>query len=264
LDELVGLKDFFMMKLTPLLILLLLASACDAPQRTRAPVNYITGNNLGDNTFSNSGSGTTNSSGNMGSGQGTNSGQSTGTSTGSGQQSSPGFENCDLSDKYHTIDIGHFGICQSTQDETIFKFRTSLTSNSVKICLIPTYKDGNGASTYIGNPQCTFTTSNQVIQGRLYKDRPGFSNYALNGVIVLKEPLIPEYINCMHGYVNWPTNICPQGPNSSQYCAYWVPRCPYGARSNPGCDNEGRNYMGTICNNFKSKYTNSYLDIRTK
>lgn len=252
-----------MMKLTIFLTVALLSVACDAPQRTRAPVNYITGNNLGDNNFSNTGNGSTTSGGNQtttsGSGSGLNSGNG-----GSTSQTSPGFENCDLSDKYHTIDIGFFGICQSTLDETIFKFRTSITSNTVKNCLIPTYKDSNGASTYIGNPQCTFTTANQVVQGRLYKDRPGFSNYSLNGVIVLKEPLIPEYINCMHGYVNWPGNACPQGPNGSAYCAYWIPRCPYGSRSNPACDTEGRNYMGTICNNFKSKYSNAYLDIRTK
>jgi hypothetical protein len=249
-----------MIKLTALLTILCLISACDAPQRTRAPVNYITGNNLGDNSFSNTTSGA-NGTVNTGSSSGTTSGITTGTGT---NNSSPGFENCDLSDKYHTIDIGFFGICQSTLDETIFKFRASITSNTVKTCIIPTYKDGNGASTYIGNPQCTFTTSNQIIQGRLYKDRQGFSNYTLNGVIVLKQPLIPEYISCMHGYVNWPGNACPQGANGSPYCAYWLPRCPYGARSNPGCDNEGRNYMGTICNSFKTKYTNSYLDIRTK
>ncbi len=253
-----------MMKLTGLLSILFVMSACDAPQRTRAPVNYITGNNLGDNSFSNTGNGTDsgNTGTNSGSGPGVASGSTSGSSTNG--QSSPGFDKCDLSDKYHTIDIGFFGICQSTLDETIFKFRTSITSSTVKTCLIPTYKDGNGASTYIGNPQCTFTTSNQVIQGRLYKDRPGFSNYTLNGVIVMKEPLIPEYISCMHGYVNWPGNACPQGANGSNYCAYWMPRCPYGARSNPGCDTEGRNYMGTICNSFKTKYTNSYLDIRTK
>jgi hypothetical protein len=175
----------------------------------------------------------------------------------------PGFESCDLTHKYQTPDIGWFGICQSTQDETLFKFRPSVTSTSIRTCLIPTYKDANGSSTYIGNPQCTYTTSNQIVQGKLYKDRSGFSNYPLNGVIVMKEPLLPEYINCMHAYVNWPSNVCPSG-GANPYCAYWLPRCPYGSKSNAQCDAEGRSYMGNICTSFKTKYGNSYVDIGTR
>ncbi|MFP5384536.1 MAG: hypothetical protein ACLGHN_00560 [Bacteriovoracia bacterium] len=238
--------------LTPLFILL---TGCDAPQRTRAPSTWVNGNTLennnGNGTFT-PGPGTTTGS--------TQSGSTSG--TGSGTPTSPGFENCDLSQKYHTNDIGFFGVCQSSQDETSFKFNPSLTSTT-RTCLIPTYKDGNGSSTYIGNPQCTLTTSNQVISGKLYKDRQGFSSYPLNGLIVMKEPLLPEYYNCMQGYVNWPRNACPNGA-TTPYCAYWVPRCPYGGQSNQGCDTEGRNYMASLCNAFKAKYSNSYIDIRLK
>ena len=242
------------MKTLLALSLLTLLAGCDAPQRTRAPVTYVNGNNY-------SGTATTGTSG-FSNGTTTT---TTGTTTGTPNPvtSEAGFSNCDLSDKYQTIDIGFFGLCQSTQDETVFKFRTSLAQASVRVCLIPTYKDQSGSSTYIGQPQCTYTQSNAVISGKLYKDRPGFSNYPLNGVIVMKEPLLTEYFGCMQAYTSWPANVCSNSANA-QYCAYWQPRCPYGGQTNVSCDTEGRNYMAVTCNNFKSKYTNSYIDIRLK
>ena len=242
-----------MKKILLFIPLLTLLVGCDAPQRTRAPSTWVNGQNYQDKT------------GDVPTGNlngGANGGGSGGV-TNPPVTTTPGFESCDLTQKYHTIDIGYFGVCQSTQDEKQVKFNPSLTSQSVRTCLIPTYKESNGSSTYIGQPQCTYTTSNQVISGQLYKDRPGFSNYPLNGMIVMKEPLLPEYINCMQGYVNWPRNVCPNGATTS-YCAYWLPRCPYGGQSNQGCDAEGKNYMANICTAFKTKYSNSYIDIRLK
>jgi hypothetical protein len=238
-------------------LLLVLIYGCDSPQRTRAPSNWVNGNSFGTNN-------TTLSPGN-----GFSPGGTSGTTPGSPSTSNPlgssgpGFETCDISDRYHTIDIGFFGLCQNSMDESLFKFKPSLTSTNVRTCLIPTFKEANGASTYLGNPQCTYTNSNQIIEGKLIKDRPGFNTYPINGVIVMNEPLVPEYIGCMQGYVNWPRNICPNGATTA-YCGYWLPRCPYGGRTNPSCDLEAKNYMSQICNGFKSRYGNSYIDIRVK
>jgi hypothetical protein len=238
-----------------LFTLLFWVVSCDSPQRSRLPSTYVSGveqtdtstggfvpDNLSDSTTSGSTSG-----------------------SGSGSQNQAGFENCDLSQKYHTIDIGYFGLCQNSKDETVFKFKPSLTSTGVRTCLIPTWFDSssNGSSTYIGQPQCTYTTSNQTVTGQLVKNRSGFENYQLNGVIVMKEPLLPEYFNCMQGYVNWPRNICPSGA-SNTYCAYWLPRCPQGVQSNAACSGEGQNYMASVCNQFKQKYSNSYISIKLK
>lgn len=238
-----------MKNLLLLIPLLVLITGCDAPQRTRIMSTEPYKDPLGNN-------GNNVTPGNLTSGGSSNGITPTTPST-------PGFENCDLTQKYHTIDIGYFGVCQSSQDETLIKFNPSLTSQSVRTCLIPTYKEANGSSTYIGQPQCTYTTSNQVVSGKLYKDRQGFSNYPLNGMIVMKEPLLPDYINCMQGYVNWPRNVCPNGATTS-YCGYWLPRCPYGGQSGQACDMEAKNYMSNICTQFKSKYSNSYIDIRLK
>lgn len=238
------------------LLFILLTSllvGCDSPQRTRAPAKWVTGNSLDDNGSN----WTTNP------GSNSNGGSQSGSSNG-GTTSSSGFANCDLSDKYHTIDIGFFGVCQSSLDETAIKFRSSLTSTSVRTCLIPTYKESNGSSTYIGQPQCTYTTQNKEILGQLPKNRQGFSTYPLNGLIVLKEPLLKEYFSCMNGHVNWPANVCPQGAQTNQYCNYWVPRCPNGVQSGAHCDAPAREHMAQTCTSFKTKYSNAYIDIRLK
>lgn len=242
----VSLKDCCMKKHLLFISLFTLIAGCDAPQRTRAPQAWINGSSLENPT---------NQSGTL-----TNTGP--GTSRGS-STTNDGFQNCDLSNKYQTIDIGWFGICQSSLDETIVKFKPSLTSTDIRTCLIPTYKAADGSSTYLGQPQCTYTTSNTTVQGKLYKDRSGFSSYPLNGVIVMKEPLLPEYFNCMQAYVNWPVNVCPSGATNS-YCSYWISACPYGAKTGSACEAQARDYMNQSCSSFKSKYSNSYLDISLK
>jgi hypothetical protein len=238
-----------------LISLLAFMASCDAPRRTMAPVTGTNGNSL---TSPGSTSGT------IGTGTLT---PSTTTGSGSGSTTTPttgaGFETCDLTSKYQTIDMGWFGICQNTSDESSFKFKATLTSTSVRTCLIPTYKESNGSSTWVGQPQCTYTTAEQIVNGKLYKDRQGFSSYPINGVIVMKEPLLTEYFGCMNAYTSWPGNACANSANAS-YCAYWAPRCPYGSGSNASCDLEGRNYMAQLCNSFKAKYSSSYVDIRTK
>lgn len=240
-----------MKKLLFLVVIYISFIACDAPQRTRLQQVRDNENNLtsGNNTSNDFTAGTTGSSSN-------------GSNLSSPSTSGPGFENCDLTNRYHTIDIGHFGLCQNTQDETLFKFKTSLTSGTV--CLIPTYKDSTGSSTYLGRPQCVNTEANKVFQGTLYKDRNGFSGHVLNGVIVMKQNLLTPYFDCMNAYVNWPAQTCPQGPSTSLNCYSWIQQCPYGARTNINCDTQAKSYMAQICNSFKSTFSNSYADIRTK
>ncbi|HXH30239.1 MAG TPA: hypothetical protein VNJ01_05450 [Bacteriovoracaceae bacterium] len=265
-----------MKKLFTLLSVLTLVAGCDAPQRSRGLENFrdmnAIGGPTGGNTSGTSGwtdPGTTTGGTTAGTTSGTTSGVTSGTTGGT---PSPGFETCSLSDKYQTPEIGPFGLCQSTSDETIFRLRFSMTSDR-RTCLIPSYKDAGGSSTFIGQPQCTFTEANKILQGPVAKNRPGFENYPLNGVIVMKELLLPEYFQCMNGYLLWIEQACavpPQGmpefekQRRMQYCGYWRQTCPYSYKTNPACAQEARNYMNQICTSFKSRFANSYLDIRLK
>lgn len=233
-----------------LLTLLFMAVGCDAPMRTRNPQLYS-------NSYSGNSNGFTYNPGGTNGSNGGTTGSSSGTTT------TAGFTNCNINEnKFYNVDMGWFSICQSTLDESVFMFRTSLGSNTSPICLIPTYKDGGGSSTYLGDPQCTTTSANEVKTGKLYKTRPNFSGYPITGVMVLRQTLIAEYYNCMQAYINWPTNACNAGHSTCSLRS----QCPYGGAGAVGtvCDNAARTFMNEVCSSFKSKYANAYTDVSTK
>lgn len=236
-----------MKKLFLFSILSIFLTGCmEAPMRYRPPTNPLTtpGNGTGESNPI------------------TNPGTTTGTTTGGGTTTTPGYESCDLTYKYHTVDIGHFALCQNKYDPTAFRVKFSQTS-AVKVCLIPTFKDTNGSSTYIGEPQCLLVSeSGKVIEGKLLKNRPGYQDKAMNGVMVMKYPLLTGYLSCMHSFINWPANNCPNGAQTNATCYSYYVQCPQGATTNQACYNTASNYKEYVCNDFKNRYTNSYADIR--
>jgi hypothetical protein len=211
------------------LSLLVIVSACDTPTRARFPSASALGN-----PYTTDPGGLT--PGVTGSTTGTTTGGTTPTPT-------PGFENCTLAKNYTTGDLGSVGICKSSLDETQIRFVSSISNQTYRVCVIPTYKDSTGSSTYLGDPQCTKTVAEQIYTGRLYKNRPGFSQLPLNGVMMMTEPLLPDYFNCMDAYAKYIQMYCPANP-------YYAP-CVQGATS----------ARTSVCNYFKQKYPSNYLDI---
>lgn len=208
-----------------LLSFFVLAIGCDTPTRARFPNSTSTG---GDAFTTTPGTTVT--------------GSTTGTTT-TGTTSTAGFENCNLTTRSTTADLGSVGICKSTLDETQVRFISSQTDTANRTCLIPTYKDQYGNSTYLGDPQCTYTQAEQTYTGRLYKNRSGVSNYPITGVMIMKEALLVEYFACMDSYMKYISYYCPANPT-------YAP-CVQGAT----------NYRNSVCNNFKLKYPNNYLDV---
>lgn len=214
--------------------LLITAVSCDAPQRTRmgATSEAYTGNSP------NSPTGPLTDVSNPGGTTGT---QPTTTA--------PGFTSCNMAYTLDrtTDDLGQIAICQSSLDEKVIQFKSSQNNTSARVCLIATYKDSSGASTYITvQPQCTYTDAGKLYSGSLVKNRSGFEGYPLNGVMIMKENLLVEYYQCMDAYTKYISAYCPNSPNH--------PQCVAGA-------NAQRAY---ICNTFKAKYPKHYLDIRLK
>jgi hypothetical protein len=232
-DEIVG---EYMKRTLLSLSLLLIATACDSPQRNRMPTYINTGNGLGTPTTTT----TTNPWGTN-----TTNGGTTGSSSGTTTTPRPaGFENCDITPKYYASAINYIGICQSTLDETSIAVKTTV-ADSARTCFIPTYKDGSGSSTYLGQPQCFAPQANVVTMGQLFKTRPGFTASPLNGVMVMKEAALGAYFTCMDAFIT-----------------FTHPQCPNGANTNAYCNQMARSIMTTKCNNFKAD--NSYIDIRLK
>jgi hypothetical protein len=250
-DEIVG---EYMKRTLLSLSLLMLATACDGPQRNRMPTYINTGNGLGTPTTTTS---TTNP-------WGTPSTTTGGTTSGSAGTTTPrpaGFENCDITPKYTAPAINYIGVCQSTLDETSIAVKTTV-ADSLRTCFIPTYKDASGSSTYLGQPQCFAPKENVVTMGQLYKTRAGFTSSPINGVMVMKEGALGAYFTCMDAYLLFPKSICPNGPATSPYCSQIYQQCPNGARTNGYCGQMAINDMTTKCNNFR--VDNSYIDIRLK
>lgn len=213
------------------LVTLLLATGCDNPQRNRLTNGLATGSQL------NTGTSTTNPWG-----TGTTTGSTTGSQTGSTRPA--GFENCDITAKYYAAEINYMGICQSTLDETSVAVNSTVASTT-RTCLIPTYKDTTGSSTYLGQPQCFLPVANNVSMGNLYKTRTGYTGNIINGVMVMKERSLTAYFTCMDAYTSYVSTACPNGP-----------------ATNATCDAYARQLMTLKCNDFKA--THPYLDIRLK
>ena len=211
---------------------ILLATACDNPQRNKMASSVNTGNALSNPA------GTTPN-------PWTNSGTTGASSGGTVTTKPPGFENCDITPSYlYTAGINYIGICQSTLDETQVAVKPTV-SDSVRTCMIPTYKDAAGNSTYLGQPQCFTPQQNVVTTGQLHKTRQGFTSSPLNGMMIMKEVSLTAYFTCMDAMIT-----------------FTHPQCPYGANTNAYCNQMARSIMNTKCNNFKVDH--SYIDVCLK
>lgn len=172
--------------------------------------------------------------------------------------SGAGFEACSLSPKGNSVSLGAVGICKSSIDPTQIKFRTSLSDTQTRTCIIPTYKDQSGNSTYLGDPQCTLTVAGNIYSGKLFITRQGFQNYPMTGVIIMKEPLLDGYYQCMHSFVTGSMN-CANSP-AYQTC-FQQQRFTNPAAHQYCCQLQAKAYQAQVCNTFKSNFAGQYLDL---
>lgn len=222
--------------------------ACDVPSQRRQIFQSGKSNNVGDKlkpgNLVDSETGVPNSPTN-------------GTSTAT---SGTGFESCSLSPKGSTVALGAIGICKNSVDPTQIKFQTSATDAVSRTCIIPTYKSSNGSSTYLGDPQCTFTQAGKIYLGRLYLTRQGFQGYPLTGVIIMKEPVLASYYECMHSYVFYTQNYNCTSSADYQAC-FQQYRYTTTTAHQMCCQRQATNYQALVCNTFKSNFAGQYIDI---
>jgi len=224
----------------PILFLSLL-TGCDAPQRSRLAGSNVAGvNTLGLPSTTTSGS----FSGVVGTTTGSTTGSTTGTTN--ALTSKPGFQTCTaLNPLKYTLAGGNLDVCQSVADETqLAVLPTFSDTDPTKTCLIPTYKDTAGSSTYLGQPQCFSAKINSGVIGALVKNRTGFTQFPINGVIIMKSASLTAYFTCMDAYATFIAQNCP---------------APY---TNANCTAAAQTNMANLCNQFKA--SNPYLDIRLK
>ncbi len=135
----------------------------------------------------------------------------------------PGFSKCTIrrnsTFKYQNSIIGPMSVCASLVDETIIRVKFANAEVNGRTCIFPTFKDQTGQSFYLGSAECFTHDANQIIDLKLYKNRGGyFSQYPINGIMVMKQDLIYQYTDCMNEvdpYVMW--SKCTQFKNTQGY-----------------------------------------------
>ncbi len=218
-------------KVSLVLATLFSLASCDAPSGGRARSRTLANMSASSapasgNNFSSSGTGTT-----------------TDTTSGSSGSSNlgAGYESCNLS-SFKTVAAFSLAICQSTQDETKIKVKFANTDLTNATCFVPTYKSTDGSSIYVGQAQCSTHSANQVLDGTLVKNRPGYSQAIINGVMIMKQARLNDYFACMDAIPNFIANNCPANPSM--------------------CSSAAASFRDSVCSYFVSQ--GNYLDVKLK
>lgn len=222
-----------------LLTLLYLLMACDSPMRTRFQPTTEGNGTIDGYTDGTGGDGGNGGDGGDG-GDGGNGGDE-----GNGQ-TTPGFENCTLGMQYYGgPNIGYFGICQSSDNETVFKAKkaTADPTPELRTCYVPIHIIGE-SSFKLGLAWCQMHSANTEYDFTLTKERPE----AINGVMVIKDgPALFGYMQCMNAKVHYLQGF-PAGSVPDTQCIAQ-------ASGNPDA------YAFCVCTKFKGMYSTYYKQI---
>jgi hypothetical protein len=218
--------------ITGLYLLSFVLVGCDAPSGGRARSRALA--NTAANSIQSSGANFTPST--------TSTTSTTTTTQGTGSTNlGSGYESCDLSQVKSTAAFS-LGICQNTNDETKIKVKFVNADSTNMTCFVPTYKSQDGSSIYLGQAQCTFHTAGQSMDGTFVKNRPGYSQAIINGVMIMKQARLLDYYGCMDAIPYFIQKNCPQQPN---YCMAAATA-----------------YRNAVCGVFVQQ--GNYLDLRLK
>jgi hypothetical protein len=170
-----------------------------------------------------------------------------------------GYSSCNLNYKRSSYinqsdPIVDISLCQNSNSETEIKVKFGDQDYSSGTCFVPMHKQANDESFYLGQAQCT-THGLELKNGSLNKSRQGYTDKAINTVMILKRDSVEPFFQCM--------DAIPIYLNSNQQCQGIVSTNCY---QNPGvsfqtcssCLQSANNFKTQKCNEFK--YGHSYLE----
>ncbi len=83
--------------------------------------------------------------------------------------------------------LGAHTICQNKNNELDIHIQVRTPITDAQICVFPTYHSAQ-ASIYIGEARCFMASNSKTIyKVSLIKNRPGYTNFKVTGVIVMKD-----------------------------------------------------------------------------
>ncbi len=169
-----------------------------------------------------------------------------------------GFESCNLNIYKDNAVIGQVSVCKNSNQETSVKTKYSKQDYAERTCLIPSHKLSNGSSFYLGVPQCMFHGSGQILNGQLVKNRSGFTQYAINNIMVMKQTSLNAYFACMDAVVNHIAAYCPTVTDTSCNMYNVNPQMKAYCQQ---CITNAYNSMTNLCNQFKSGHSYLSFDV---
>lgn len=85
--------------------------------------------------------------------------------------------------------LGSYTFCQARSPgvETDVYLQLQSPISDSQVCVIPTFNNGSN-SIYVGEPRCLSATDNKrIYKIGLIKNRPGYSNFAITGAMIMKD-----------------------------------------------------------------------------
>jgi len=116
-----------------------------------------------------------------------------GSGTGTGTTTTTGFEACPSSPNYKISRLGSFStaICRNTITTNVYK--ASIANAASSYCFVPMYVSGT-SSFAIGSAQCSSTQTAQIT---LSANIAGFTQYPVNGIMIMKYESAYSFFQCM-------------------------------------------------------------------
>ncbi len=117
------------------------------------------------------------------------------TSTDTGTQIPPEIDHCNWSTdgvngfESSSTHLGSYTFCQAESPgvETDVYLQLQMPISDSQVCVIPTFNNGAN-SIYVGEPRCLSATDNKrIYKIGLIKNRPGYSNFAITGAMIMKD-----------------------------------------------------------------------------
>jgi hypothetical protein len=108
---------------------------------------------------------------------------------------------------------GRYTICKSKTNPMDIYLQVQNPIDSEQLCIIPTTHSGSN-SVYIGEPRCLYLRSNTTLyKVSLLKNRPGYTNYQVTGVMMMKDKLY-EYGAPFYQMI--------LSPDAYIFCSQWL------------------------------------------
>ena len=222
--------------------------SCDSPVRTRVPITAsFDSSEITD-------PGATN---------GTVTGGTTTTTTTTDEENQEGFEHCPYLDpQFDGGSMGYFGLCQSDDDDRVFKAVFAETSTQGN-CFVPIHILDNGNSFKLGRAECVHNQPDTNYYMTLTKEAvaPTYSfprTEEVNGVMVLRLESVNAYMGCMNAKEDFyvATNGCCFQRTYNQSTGRY--NC---IQPNIQCEAAADNYANNICNSFVQNHSNNYRQV---